>query len=86
MKHATAIALKELAPLLKQLRTRATLREKTPGIFYWCSKAFLHFHEDPAGLFVDVRLDEDFTRLPVSTEAEREMLLKRIDRFLAEKR
>ena len=31
----------------------------------------MHFHEDPAGLFADVRLGPgDFTRMRVSTKAE----------------
>ena len=36
-------------------------------MFYRRSKAFLHFHEDPAGLFADVRNDSgDFDRIKVS--------------------
>jgi hypothetical protein len=62
------------------------LREKTPGVFSYRSKAFLHFHEDPAGLFADVRVGDDFARFPVSTDAERAALLKAIDRYMAEKK
>jgi len=51
------------------------LREKTAGSFYRRSRAFLHFHEDPAGLFVDVRFEGDFERMAVSTRAEQERFL-----------
>ncbi|MCG8590777.1 MAG: hypothetical protein MJE66_15915 [Proteobacteria bacterium] len=84
MKHAGAEALARLGPLLKELRRRPLLREKRPGVFTLKSRAFLHFHEDPKGLFADVRLGgDDFTRLPVNSRAERSALLKRIDERLS---
>lgn len=83
MKHAGRAALEELAPFLAEIRKRALLREKRPGVFYLRSRAFLHFHEDPSGLFADVRLGEDFTRHPVSTARQRQDLLRRIGRCLA---
>jgi hypothetical protein len=46
------------------------------------SRAFLHFHEDPAGLFADVRLTGGFDRFAVNTAAERTSLLKRVKAFL----
>ena len=55
MKHAGADALRRLTPILERLRALPDLREKGPGVFYWRSRAFLHFHEDPTGLFADVR-------------------------------
>ena len=83
MKHAGAAALARLEPLLEKLRTRPLLREKGHGIFYLKSRAFLHFHEDPSGLFGDVRLGDDFTRLPVTSKAEQSDLLARVDAHLA---
>jgi hypothetical protein len=47
-----------------------TLREKSRGVFYRGSRAWLHFHEDPAGLFADVRVGQGFERFPVNTTAE----------------
>ena len=82
MKHAGPEARARLAPLLEELRKRPALREKSPGVFYLKSRAFLHFHEDPAGLFADVRLREDFTRLPSTSKAQWATLLKRIDKRL----
>jgi hypothetical protein len=83
MKHAGSEALARLAPLLEELRARPALREKSPGVFYLRSRAFLHFDEDPAGLFADVRLAEDFSRHPATSAAQRARLLKRIGRCLA---
>jgi hypothetical protein len=77
MKHAGAATLESLENLLTQLRSLPGLTEKRLGIFYVKSKAYLHFHEDPAGIFADVRLDGDeFDRLPVNTKREQEMLIK----------
>jgi hypothetical protein len=78
VRHATAAALEELEPLLERLRAIPGLKEKTRGVFYWRSKAFLHFHEDPSGLHADVRLESDFERVRVQTSEERDALLHRV--------
>ena len=83
MKHAGAEAIGQLGPLLDELRKRELVRERRPGIFYLKSRAFLHFHEDPKGLFADVKFAADFSRFPVNTQNQRDKLLARIDRFLA---
>ena len=75
MKHAGAEALDRLEPLLAKLRGIPELREKKRGVFYRRSKAFLHFHEDPGGLFCDVRGAFDFDRYRVTTLRERRTLL-----------
>jgi hypothetical protein len=76
MKHAGATALDRLEPLLAALRALPGLKEKARGVFYRGGRAFLHFHEDPAGLFADLRLaGPDFERFRVETEGEREALL-----------
>lgn len=75
MKHAGAAALDALEPLLVRLRALPGLKEKSRGVFYWKSKAFLHFHEDPAGLFADLRDDGDFTRFDISTPDKQDALV-----------
>ena len=80
MRHATAAALDQLEDLLVDLRAMPGLREKSRGVFYRGSRAFLHFHEDAAGLFADVRFDADFERVRVSTGDERQALSDRIRR------
>ena len=67
MRHASPTALDTLEPLLVRLRALPGLKERSRGVFYWKSKAFLHFHEDPAGLFADLRDGGDFTRFAIST-------------------
>jgi hypothetical protein len=68
LKHAGPSTLAELQPLLKRLREETPLTERTPGAFYWKSKAFLHFHEDPSGIHADVKLaPSGFTRVRATT-------------------
>ena len=83
MKHAGGVALDRLSELLEQVRIREGIKEKSLGIFYRRSKAFLHFHEDPAGLFADLRMGADFERYPVNTQKEWKTMLTAIDRALA---
>jgi len=78
MKHAGPAALDELESLLGRLRTIAGLKEKSRGVFYRSGKAFLHFHEDPCGLFADVRLAASFERHDVTRAGQRNVLLKKI--------
>jgi hypothetical protein len=84
MKHATASTLATLDPLLAELRALPGLVERKHGTFYRRSRAFLHFHEDPAGLFADARLDGSaFARLPVNTLQERRALVVAVRAALA---
>ena len=79
MKHAGPRTLARISALLDELRARPVLREKRPGVFYLKSRAFLHFHDDPGGVFADVRLADEFVRLRVSSRSEQFDLLERID-------
>ncbi len=81
MKHATEASLLSLTALLDELRKRP-MKEKKLGIFYVKSKSFLHFHEDPAGLFADLRIGDEFERFPVNTKAEQTKLLNEVNRTL----
>jgi hypothetical protein len=83
MKHAGPGALARISLLLEELRARPVLRERRPGVFELKSRAFLHFHDDPSGVFADVRLAEDFVRLPVTTRSQQADLLERIDDCLS---
>jgi hypothetical protein len=78
MRHATPVALDGLEPLLAQLREVDGLTERKRGIFYRRSAAFLHFHEDPAGFFADVRLGPQWTRLPATTRTEQRALVREV--------
>ena len=79
MKHAGAAALDRLEPVLRRVRGLPLLRERSRGVFYLRGRAFLHFHEDPKGLFADLRAGA-WARLPVSTKAQQARLLRRVAR------
>jgi hypothetical protein len=84
MKHAGKEALGNLAPVLDALREQRALVERTPGSFYLKSSGLVHFHEDAAGLFADLKEDlVSFTRYRVSTLAERRAFLARVNRCLS---
>jgi hypothetical protein len=78
MRHATPVALDALEPLLVKLRAVDGLTERKRGSFYRGSKAFIHFHEDPAGFFADARLGPDWSRLEVTSPAQQRELVKRV--------
>lgn len=82
MRHARPAALDELEPLLSQIRALPGLTEKARGVFYRKSKAFLHFHEDPAGLFADARLGDDFDRFRIQTAEEQAALVGLLSKHL----
>lgn len=85
MRHAGAEALDALEPLLNEVRRASGLTERKRGIFYRKNQAFLHFHEDATGMFADVKLARDggYTRLRVSTAAERKAFLAALRKALA---
>lgn len=83
VRHARDDALDALEPVLEQVRTCPGLTERSRGTFYKRSQAFLHFHEDPAGLFADVRLAPgDFTRMRVTTKAEQRAFVSAVRKAL----
>jgi hypothetical protein len=80
VKHVSPGGLDELEDLLRALRAIDGLREKKRGVFYRGSRAFLHFHEDPGGLYADVRVDADVERFRVTTKAEHKRLVSLVRR------
>lgn len=78
MRHATPLALDRLEPLLQELRAIEGLTERVRGNFQRRSKALLHFHEDPEGLFADLKQDGDWVRYRVSTARERKRFVARV--------
>lgn len=83
MRHARAEALDYLEPLIAELRAIEGLTERSRGVFYRKSQSFLHFHEDPEGLFADLRDGADFTRHRVTTAADRRKFLAAVKRAFA---
>jgi hypothetical protein len=72
--------------MLAELRTLDGLTERSRGVFYRRSRAYLHFHQDPTGFFADVRLGggDDFERRPVTTARQQAQLLTLVRRDLAQ--
>jgi hypothetical protein len=77
VKHAGTDALDHLEPILKEVRKLDGLKEKKRGAFYCGSSAFLHFHEDPAGFFADLKIDGDFQRFPINSATQTQAFLRR---------
>jgi hypothetical protein len=85
MRHARDCDLDRLEDLLASLRALPGLIEKKRGVFYRKSKSFLHFHEDPKGLFADLSngpggVDE---RIDVTHAVGREALLAAVRQRLS---
>ena len=76
MKHAGGEALAKMESLLSAIREIPDLTERSPGVFYRRSSAFLHFHEDPAGMFADIKIGKEWQRLPVNNARERAALVR----------
>ncbi len=83
MKHAGDKALDALEPILLRLREFEGLRERKRGVFYRKSAGFVHFHEDPARMFADLKCGKDFVRFPVNTRGEIEAFVREVKRALA---
>jgi hypothetical protein len=78
VRHATEEDLDQLKTLLLELRKLPQLRERKPGNFSLGGRALLHFHEDGGDFYADVRLEEDFERLRVTSPKEQAHLLSRV--------
>jgi hypothetical protein len=81
MKHAGPVALDALEELISAIRVKGA-KETSRGVFYRKGKAWLHFHEDKAGLFADVRIDADWQRFRVTDLVERATFLVFLDQNL----
>ena len=77
MKHAGPDALDQLEPILEEIRRLDGLKEKKRGAFYWRSSGFLHFHEDPAGFFADLKVGDDYQRFPINSKTQTRTFLRR---------
>ena len=76
MRHARDEDLDRIDPLLAKIRAFETLIERKRGVFHLGARAFLHFHEDPAGMFADLRDGAEFARHRVSSAREQREFLR----------
>lgn len=54
MRHARNSDLDRVEDLLMRIRSLPGLVEKKRGVFYRKTRSFLHFHQDPKGMFADI--------------------------------
>jgi hypothetical protein len=73
VRHARDQDLDRIDDLLAQVRTLPGLVEKKRGVFYRKSRGFLHFHEDPKGMFAD--LSDPDERIDVTDAAGQARLM-----------
>ena len=85
MKHAGSAAPGKLSGLLDDIRAFDSLTEKSVGIFYLKRTAFLHFHEDPAGVFADIKLGNDWVRFPANKPAEHRRIVRAVGAALGDR-
>ena len=81
MRHARDQDLDRIEDLLVLLRALPGLVEKKRGVFYRKSRAFLHFHEDPKGMFADISDPDE--RIDVTDAARQAGLMAAARRRLA---
>ena len=83
MKHAGPVALDNLEPIIAEIRKLEGLKEKKRGTFYRGAIGFLHFHEDPAGFFADLKVGIEFMRMPVNSRREIDAFIRQARRAIA---
>ena len=82
MRHAGSESLDALEDLLIEIRKLEGLKEKKRGTFYRGPSGFVHFHEDPAGLFGDLRRKEGWRKYRVNTRGEKKAFVAEARRVL----
>lgn len=82
MKHAGDTALDTIDGLLAKIRVHQSLTERKRGSFYRKSVGFVHFHEDPAGMFADLKTGAGWKRFRVTTRAEQKEFLSELSRIM----
>jgi hypothetical protein len=75
MKEAT---LEKLLPLLNFLRSYEVLEETGENKFLLGGRDFIHFHDDPDGLWADAKLSKGRIRVSVAGASEQGELMEMI--------
>ncbi len=74
-----------IEPLLRRLRGVEGLTEKSRGVFYIKSKAFLHFHGHPGAAVADLKMRDDWDRFPINSKRDQSALLKLVENHMSAK-
>ena len=78
MGHTKYSDLKDLEKELDQIRKFEKIKEKSPGVFYFKSTPFLHFHDKDGVRWADARLPDGWKHIDInfaSTAATRKKFL-----------
>lgn len=77
MHDADTATFEKIEPLLRAVRARPELAEKSPGQFYAEARLFLRFVEDDDAVYADLRWPHghEFDRFEVSSDIGRRQLL-----------
>jgi hypothetical protein len=71
MGHTKPELIEDLEAELASLRTLSGIKEKKPGVFYWKSVPFLHFHDKDGNRWADIKtLNGDWVRTEISFDAK----------------
>jgi hypothetical protein len=81
MGHTQSKALKDLEGELAIIRTLPGLKEKSPGIFYFKSTPFLHFHDKDGDRWADVKIQNKWAKIGIAfdpSKSARTQFLKKV--------
>ena len=78
MKHATSESINKISSKLELIRGLDNIKEKKLGTFYKKSSAFLHFHEDVAGFFADLKINNIWQRFEVNNDNDWEVHISKV--------
>ncbi len=71
MGHTKADNLLDLKDELKMISELEGIKEKSPGIFYFKSIGFLHFHDKDDVRWADVKTKEGWKKLEIDFKANK---------------
>jgi hypothetical protein len=81
MGHTKPQDLHDLKDVLAEVRALEGLKEKNPGIFYFKSKGFLHFHDKDGKRWADVKVKGSWQELEIdffANNAKRKAFLGKV--------
>lgn len=84
MAHIDPKKLSDLEPVLSVIREWPRIKERKPGIFYFGSIPFLHFHENDGRRLAHIKSGKEFKEIKIEFDAkknERSIFLDQVEKF-----
>jgi hypothetical protein len=84
MAHTKSHDLKDIQEELNKIRELDALKEKSPGIFYYKSDGFLHFHDKDGKRWADIKVKGEWKELKINfhaSKATRESFLANVKKY-----